>query len=243
MIYCGKSDIGNKRETNEDCFGSYVNEENKLSFFIIADGMGGHNAGEVASLMAVEQFLNEAKKFNGTKTKRVVKNFALKTLKEINGSIYTSSIENPGNNGMGTTSVLCIVTPTYITVANVGDSRAYFISKDEKKQLTIDHSYIEDLIRNGYLDRDLAKEHPGRHVITRALGVTSDIDIDTFEISYKQGDILIMCSDGLNSMVTDEVIYQIADGYSSPELICDHLIEEAKKNGGNDNITIIVVML
>jgi protein phosphatase len=144
---------------------------------------------------------------------------------------------------MGTTSVISIITPNYIIVANVGDSRAYFLSDNERKQLTIDHSYIEYLIRNGLLDRDLANEHPDRNIITRALGIVPEIAVDTFELTYKEGDLLIMCSDGLNSMVSDEMIYKIASKYESPEEICDNLINEAKRNGGNDNITIIVVRL
>lgn len=200
MVYCGKSDIGNLRVTNEDCFGQYVNEDDSIAFFIIADGMGGHNAGEVASRMAVDQFLAASKKFKGEKSKKDVKNFARNTLKEINSIIFNSASLNEQHHGMGTTSVLSIITKNKITVANVGDSRAYFISDNEKRQLTIDHSYIEYLIRNGVIDRDLAKEHPDRNVITRALGVAPEIAVDTFEITYKAGDLLIMCSDGLNSM-------------------------------------------
>ncbi|NLN03234.1 MAG: Stp1/IreP family PP2C-type Ser/Thr phosphatase [Clostridiaceae bacterium] len=243
MVYYGKSDIGHKRLSNEDCYGWYICDESEMSFFIIADGMGGYNAGEVASSMAVERFLDAARKYKGSKSKRSVRNFAINTLKEINCAIYDASNDNYNYAGMGTTSVISIITPNYIIVANVGDSRAYFLSDSERKQLTIDHSYIEYLIRNGLLDRDLAKEHPDRNIITRALGVAPEIAVDTFELTYKEGDLLIMCSDGLNSMVSDEMIYKIASKYESPEEICDNLINEAKINGGNDNITIIVVRL
>ena len=172
-----------------------------------------------------------------------MRNFAINTLKKINCAIYDASNDNYNYAGMGTTSVISIITPNYIIVANVGDSRAYFLSDNERKQLTIDHSYIEYLIRNGLLDRDLANEHPDRNIITRALGIVPEIAVDTFELTYKEGDLLIMCSDGLNSMVSDEMIYKIASKYESPEEICDNLINEAKRNGGNDNITIIVVRL
>lgn len=242
MVYCGKSDIGNLRVTNEDCFGQYVSEDG-IAYFIIADGMGGHNAGEVASHMAVDLFLTASKKYKGEKSLKNVKNFARNTLKKINQEIYDNANINEQHHGMGTTSVLSIITENTITVANVGDSRAYYISDNEKRQLTIDHSYIEFLIRNGVIDRDLAKEHPDRNVITRALGIAPEIAVDTFEIMYKAGDLLIMCSDGLNSMVNDEEIFEIAGSFEAPEEICDSLISKAKQNGGNDNITIIVVRL
>ena len=243
MLYFGKSDIGNKRTSNEDNYGWYLCSERDVSFFIIADGMGGHQAGEVASKIAVDGFLLEASKYCKSKTKKVLETFAKKTLEKLNADIYDKACLDCELEGMGTTSVIAIVSEPFVTIANVGDSRAYLISKREQKQLTVDHSYVEELISEGLLEREKAHSHPDSHIITRALGSGSSILVDTFNYNYEKSDILILCSDGLNTMVRDEKIYEIANKASSPEEICNSLIEEAKKNGGNDNITIIVVSL
>lgn len=244
MEFCAKSDVGLKRTINEDCFGSYLPESGDVGFFVVADGMGGHHAGEVASKMAVDCFLKEIQEFAKTSyTVEDLQEFAVRTMRKANEQIYSMAAANEARRGMGTTAVFCAIYQNKIVIANVGDSRAYLVSPSGNRQLTVDHSYVETLIQYGYIDRAAARLHPDRNLITRALGVEVDIEVDIFAYDYQARDVVILCTDGLNSMVTDKVIYHTVSQQADVEGICDKLISLAKDNGGMDNITIAVARL
>ncbi len=244
MEFCAKSDVGLKRAVNEDCFGSYLPEGKPAAFFVVADGMGGHNAGEVASKMAVDCFLEEIETFAAQPfTLEELQEFAVQTMRKANEQIFLTAAEDDAKRGMGTTAVFCAVYEKKIVIANVGDSRVYLISPSGNRQLTVDHSYVETLIQCGYIDRAAARIHPGRNLITRALGIEVEIEVDTFVYDYQERDVVILCTDGLNSMVTDKVIYNTVQQQTDVCCICDKLISLAKDNGGTDNITIIVARL
>ncbi len=243
MTFSAKSDKGLRRSSNEDSYGYHISEDGGRSFFIVADGMGGHNAGEEASRIAVEICLNRAKSCDAPEDAEQLAFFAKETLELANAAIMERAGESPSYNGMGTTAVFCIVTGSSVVVANVGDSRAYLVAQKGCRQLTVDHSLVEDLVRGGYLDRDAAMQHPDRNLITKALGSQETAEADTFVYAYEAGDTLILCSDGLNSMVDDSMICKIVKRGPDPETICANLTEQAKKNGGADNITVIAAVL
>lgn len=242
MKFSAKSDKGLIRKINQDSFGYYVNDTG-VCFFIVADGMGGHNAGEVASAIAVDTFTSEARALalqNGTET---VPNFIKNTLKKTNDLILYRADAEKELIGMGTTAVTAIVKDGKLIIGNIGDSRAYILSGESIEQLTVDHSYVELLLKAGSIDMEEAKIHPRRNEITRALGVRSYSEPDIFVMDYQEGDILILCSDGLNKMVNDAQIRDIASKSSDTDDICARLIDAAKENGGEDNITVIAAVL
>jgi len=241
MDFCAKSDVGITRIINEDNYGCYSGDNQNLFYFVVADGMGGHNAGEVASNLLVEYIIERAKESNKTfKTVEKIKHFIRNCIEKANKNIYSSSLADSLNRGMGTTAVMAIIQGNDIVVGNVGDSRAYLLKKEIKKQITVDHSYIEELIKAGIIRREDAEIHPDRHVITRALGMGSDINVDIFTDHFEQGDILILCTDGLTSMIESSTLYEIVSAQLSAEEICDLLIKTANDRGGYDNITVIV---
>lgn len=242
MDFCAKSDVGITRIINEDKYGFYSDDIKNLCYFVVADGLGGHNAGEVASNLLVEYIIEKAKEHNKSfETVDKIKQFIQNCIEKANNIIYSSSLADSLNRGMGTTAVMAVIQNNDIVIGNVGDSRAYLLKKDIKKQITIDHSYIEELIKAGIITREDAEIHPERHVITRALGRGADIKVDIFTDHFEEGDILILCTDGLTSMIESSSLYEIVNTELSAENICDLLIKRANDSGGYDNITVIVV--
>lgn len=229
------------REINEDSYNMIAGNAKTPYVFIIADGMGGHSCGEIASRAAVEYISDfmtrDSKRFMPKESCEVE---LRKLVEDTNSAVYQKSLERPEVNGMGTTLTMAVVVNTTITVAHVGDSRLYMVRDGSMQQVTEDHSYIEELVRKGSLTREEAEKHPRKNVITRAVGCTPELEVDILSLEMKKNDIFLLCTDGLTNMLDEDEIYDTAKG-NKPEVACEQLIEAAKKHGGEDNITVIVI--
>ncbi|MCJ7727023.1 MAG: Stp1/IreP family PP2C-type Ser/Thr phosphatase [Actinobacteria bacterium] len=250
MEYFADTDIGKYREKNED----YLYAENNL--FIVADGMGGHMAGEVASRIAVEAFIENfnsslkgiSKKISANKItdnpgSSQVKELLLKSIKSANREVYSKATLQPGYYGMGTTFTGCYIQQDKVYTIHVGDSRLYIKRGSEFNLLTSDHTIVGELFRRGEISYEQTFNHPQRNYLTNVLGVAKDIDPDFNSFKVLPEDILLLCSDGLNSMLKDEDIANIIDKYKDAKDIAKNLIKGAIKKGGLDNITVIVVKI
>jgi PPM family protein phosphatase len=222
------TDTGKKRRRNED---DYVVEP---PLFAIADGMGGAQAGELASSLAAAAVRDDEGE-GGNGERRVV---AL--IQEANRRVYQRSSQDATVSGMGTTMTVALVENGIVFFGHVGDSRAYLIRSGKLHQLTEDHSLVAELVRSGKLSPEEAETHPQRSVITRALGTDPDVDVDTFSVEARPGDLFMICSDGLTSMVDDEVILRTVEkDRNDLQAAAKALIRAANKGGGEDNITIV----
>jgi len=225
------TDPGRKRRHNED---AYVAAS---PIFAIADGMGGARAGEVASSLAAAAV--QGGEANGSGKERVV---AL--IQSANRSIYERSSRDAEVAGMGTTMTVALVEDATVTFGHVGDSRAYVLRDGALEQLTDDHSLVAELVRGGKLSAEEAEHHPQRSVITRALGTDPDVDVDTFVVDAHDGDVYVLCSDGLTDMIGDEEIGEvISEKRSNLDEAAKELVRRANKAGGQDNITVIAFEL
>lgn len=240
MNVCGLTDNGLSRENNQDSL--FVSDIFDLPLYIVADGMGGHNAGEIASGIAVETIKDV---FLNNKESLELKENIIKTIKdsisEANKRIFFKALGSPECSGMGTTLTMCYIYDKEIYIGHIGDSRAYFIKDSNIEQVTEDDSLVNELIKNGSITAEEAKTHPQRNVITKALGTSIDIEVDIYTMGYEEGDILIICSDGLSNMVKEKNVLNIIESEDNVNLACQGLIDLAKKNGGSDNITLIIV--
>jgi protein phosphatase len=226
-----KSDTGRQRRANEDSF--FV----RAPLFVVADGMGGAQAGEVASRLAAETFaggLPDA----GTPEQRLETR-----VRAANTRIHEVSQEDRALNGMGTTLTAAYLDGAELALAHVGDSRAYLLRDSELTRLTRDHTLVDELVRRGELTEQEAAEHPQRSIITRALGPEPDIDIDLHTHRMQAGDVLLLCSDGLTGMISEEEVAQILDGAASLGDAGRALVQAANEAGGRDNITVILFRL
>lgn len=250
MKVFGKTDIGAVRKVNQDFIFYSVNPVGQLpNLFIVADGMGGHKAGDYASRMSVENFIDYVMKAPQDLPIRIVDN----AIRHVNRMVMEKASQHSELNGMGTTFVVAFVVDKTLYVANVGDSRLYLITKypdgwhgdetviaPEINQVTEDHSFVSAMVRAGEITKEEAKNHPDKNIITRAIGASWDIRVDFFEVDLEAGDKILMCSDGLTNMVDDEDILDIVMNTPMDDTI-DKLIEVAKENGGLDNITAILI--
>jgi protein phosphatase len=226
------TDPGRRRRRNED---SYVCEP---PLFAIADGMGGAQAGEVASRLAAA-VLQEA---NGAE---LTEGRIAELIQEANRRVFQRSNEDAATSGMGTTMTVALVDDPgeSIVVGHVGDSRAYRVRDGELEQLTEDHSLVGELVRSGRLSAEEAEMHPQRSVITRAIGTEPDVDVDTFTIPARPGDLFLLCSDGLTDMIPDREILSILDGGDDLEAAARALVDAANTAGGEDNITVVLFQM
>lgn len=233
-----KTDIGKLRQLNQDFVFTSVYKLGALdNLFLVADGMGGHKAGDYASKCAVDTIIEMCSKSKGEKQIKAITD----AINEANSRIRRKAMEDENMIGMGTTLVLATITDDILTVANVGDSRLYIISEDEGiHQITRDHSLVEEMVRMGGIDRVSARNHPDKNIITRAIGATQNVNIDFFEVNLKNNDLILMCSDGLSNMIEDSEIQKIANNAKSLEDIANELINTANKNGGKDNISVVL---
>jgi protein phosphatase len=243
MIHCAKSDKGRVRPNNEDAF--YIPENmNELLLFIVADGMGGHNAGEVASRLAVEEISSFIKsKYYAKSFQEDVVLLIKEAFKAANEKIYTMSLQSEQLAGMGTTATLALFNQGRVYIGHVGDSRAYMLRGDHLRQLTKDHSLVWQLMEEGRLTAQEIKCHPMRNIITRALGVDEKVDVDVYDYEYKSGDIFLLCSDGLTNMLDDEKIREIILNADSIEAAAERLVQAANNLGGHDNITLELILV
>ncbi len=232
----GITDVGRVRSINQDFVFASDRPVGKLpNLFVVADGMGGHKAGERASSYAVEVFLDNVRKEREKNPIKVIR----RSIEKANTKVFEEAKTQERYRGMGTTLVAATVLKDTLYVANVGDSRLYLISGGIR-QVTRDHSLVEEMIRAGGLTREEARVHPDKNVITRAVGVEERIAIDFFDLSVKQGDKILLCTDGLSNMLTDEQICQIVQGESSLQSAGEKLVKAANQNGGRDNITVLL---
>ena len=231
------TDKGKTRKMNQDfVFTSREPVGNLPNLFIVADGMGGHNAGDYASRYAVEIIVDEISKCQEREPAAVL----LSAVKRANRELVAKAAQEAALLGMGTTAVLATLDKKRLWVANVGDSRLYILN-EEARQITRDHSLVEEMVRRGELGKKEARSHPDRHIITRALGAGADVEADIFEVDIRKGDQILMCSDGLTNMVEDEEILAIVKEEREISQKVERLVKEANQNGGRDNITVIVI--
>lgn len=233
------TDIGRKRQLNQDYI--YLSENpigNLPNVFIVADGMGGHNAGDYASRLAVETVVEEIGASSDKNPVKILDN----AIGRANTQLRKRAREDRSLRGMGTTLVAATCIDRCLVVANVGDSRLYVIS-DEIRQITQDHSLVEEMVRMGGIDKETARNHPDKNIITRAVGARSDVEVDFFNVELQTGDMVLLCSDGLTNMVEDEMICRILKGDGDLEDKVEDLMRTANQNGGKDNISMIVIEL
>ncbi len=233
---CYKTDIGKIRPHNEDAVKIYKNQN--CTIVVIADGMGGHEAGEVASAMVlniIEEHFNEDLIFNDSE---VLRKWLKQLLQQVNENILSYIEEHHLSHGMGTTAIVAVMTESFIAFAHIGDSRAYVLSHDQLRQITKDHTFVRKLVEEGKLSEQEAKNHPHRNIIMNALGVNKSLTFDYLVLERYQLDAILLCTDGLTSMVDDQEILSILNEKRSTEEKVNLLIELANRNGGTDNISV-----
>ena len=231
LKYGAKTDKGKVRELNEDSFLA-----NGL-VFAVADGMGGHQAGEVASALALEIIKSSFTKIPAEN----LKSYAQEAIKKANSKIFFQAQKRQEQQGMGTTLTLAIPHRNEVLIAQVGDSRAYHLRGDNLKQATVDHSLVQDMVASGKLSREEAQTHPMRSVITRALGAEETVEVDFIDLEVKEKDRILLATDGLTSMLSEDEIARIVKQDKELPAICDELVEEANQKGGTDNITVVLL--
>lgn len=240
MKVYAKSDIGKAREMNQDYISLSDNEKYKI--FIVADGMGGYKGGEVASSLAsvsVKEYINNNIEKIELNNKEEMLELIKNSIKYANTVVFNKSKEIQELEGMGTTIEVCLIYNNRAYIGHVGDSRIYRIRKNIIRKLTRDHSYVEDLVRDGTITREEAYNHPKKNMITRALGCYANVEPDLMVRGFLKGDIIVMTTDGLTNMVRDDEIYNIVK--ENTEVAHEKLIERANDLGGYDNITVIIL--
>jgi protein phosphatase len=230
------TDPGKVRSHNEDSV-TIISNNNKEYVLAIADGMGGHKAGEVASRIAIEHIKDSFYSLDTIGTKDTAVEWLRILVKEINDKIFDYATKNPESKGLGTTLVIAIKTEDFILYGNIGDSSGYVIKNNILHKVTKDHTYVGMLLNNGKLSEESAKNHPGKNLLTRALGANNPIEIDIFDVDTSVKG-LFLCSDGLTNMLTDEQIEKILNSDLRVEDIVVKLIKKANSRGGTDNISI-----
>ncbi len=231
------TDVGLKRNMNQDFVYASDQKVGCLeNLYIVADGMGGHNAGDYASRCAVETIVD----YIGSAGEKPPVALLLEAVRAANETVLARSLQDRKLEGMGTTLVAATVQKGCLYVANVGDSRLYILDEDEIVQITRDHSLVEEMVRSGQLAREKARTHPEKNVITSAVGMKSMPKIDCFDAALCPGDIFLICSDGLTNMLEDEEIHRIAMSGENLSEAAQKLIDAANRNGGSDNISVIL---
>lgn len=227
------TDIGLVRKVNQDNY--YISEDDGL--FIVADGMGGHKAGEVASRMAIDTIRSEFKKAQRPKQLQQLIRLMYDCIDKANETVYATAVKESDYSGMGTTLVVCCIFEDTAVIAHVGDSRGYIIRDGSIEQVTEDHSVVQQLINKGSITKEEARSHPQRNMITRAVGTDKTVCVDTCVLDIKKGDYILLCSDGLSGMIEDDEMLRILLRTESHQA----LIDKANDYGGRDNITVIIL--
>lgn len=237
----GITDKGTSRQQNQDSFCIDLNKDEGQAVFVVCDGMGGARAGNVASELAVKVFSESIK--SGVKTDMnlpYMTNCIRASVARANSAVFEKASSDKEFSGMGTTLVGALINHNYAVIANIGDSRAYYINPEGILRITKDHSVVEDLISRGDLTHEQARTHPSKNLITRALGTESEVEPDVYNIKIEDDGFLLLCSDGLTNLMSDqEILYEVLHG-GKPEDCCDRLINDALKKGAPDNITVVL---
>ena len=237
MISFGLTHVGQKRSINQDYI--YFSDEpvgNLPNLYIVADGMGGHKAGDKASSYAVEEFVKHIQKAEGEHPLVLMRN----AMDDVNGDLYQLASSKPEYEGMGTTFVSAVVLDESVYIMNIGDSRLYVLD-DNLTQISLDHSLVEELVRNGQLTKEEAKNHPQKNVITRAVGVNTKVKADFFQVSMDDVKSILLCSDGLTNMVTEQTIKYVLENTKNIRKAAEALIGLANDSGGLDNISVVII--
>ncbi|MCY9806896.1 Stp1/IreP family PP2C-type Ser/Thr phosphatase [Lentilactobacillus senioris] len=235
-----QSSKGMVREKNEDAVGAFKNSQD-ISLAIIADGIGGNRAGEVASKMTVT-YLGTQFKMSTATDLSAAKTWLSSELVIANQKILDYAAEDPDLEGMGTTLVAALISDEQVVIANIGDSRGYVLHANELAQLTEDHSYVNELVKNGDLTPAEAEHNPYKNIITKSLGINTEAKADYHRYQTTSGDQLLLCTDGLTNMVTPDKIKTILNSQTTLKEKCELLIQEANQNGGADNITVLLIL-
>lgn len=232
----GRTDVGIVRSGNED---NYLMIPDR-AVFIVADGMGGHAAGEVASEMAVHIISEELGDVRGS-GEDVAADRMREAIRQANASIFERTLTEHDKRGMGTTATAMVLNGQRYLIGQVGDSRAYLLREQQLVQLTKDHSYVQEQVDAGYLSPEEARTHPYSNVITRCVGANNDVAPDMYVGAVREGDFYLLASDGLTGMLDDPELHALLMASSEPQSLVDSLISEANERGGLDNITVIVI--
>ena len=239
MEYFGITDKGRVRPTNQDIYRLEVRPEKESAFLLVCDGMGGANAGIVASRFAADSFLADAAGALDSAPDEIMRHKTmLHALEKANDTVFGLAGRQPEFRGMGTTLVGAFVQGREASILNVGDSRAYLFDGETLRQVSEDHSYVEEMRRLGRISAEDARTHPQKNLITRAVGVDATVDGDLFEVELRDMDILLLCSDGLTGMVEDEKIAEVLAKAGTLEDKGRELLTLALEGGGRDNITV-----
>lgn len=241
MQIFGKTDKGIIRETNQDAF-NYEELSNSAFFAVVCDGMGGANAGNVASEYAVRIISDYLKRSYRTGMTPVqIENIMRSAVYSANMQVYEAALNDENLKGMGTTVVLLLVDGDNGYILHIGDSRAYVYSSNVLSQITVDHSVVQNMIDSGEITIDEAKSHPSKNIITRALGISEEVNADLSFVALSRGDIVLLCSDGLTNFVSVDEISNIFEDFD--DNVVTRLIDKANAGGGGDNITAVVVKI
>lgn len=240
MQFAGQTDIGLVRKSNQDAYNAGSLSENAV-WAVVCDGMGGANGGNIASETAIDVITKKILEgYQENMDSQAIKQLLVTALEEANEKVYERAKQDETLKGMGTTAVLCLIQENTIHLVNVGDSRAYLLTREDVNQITRDHSIVQEMLESGEITEEQARNHPRKNIITRALGVDDTVVVDYFEIPFEEHAKLILCSDGFSGSLTPERIYHFSRGLTA-EKITKRAIELAKEAGGNDNITVVTI--
>ncbi len=235
-----RTNVGLIRTVNEDR-AAIRSDLSGVTISLLADGMGGHQAGEVASQTAIDVLTRELSGIHAELPELELQAIIAHAFEQANAEIYRQAVSNSQMSGMGTTIVAAISDAIRLTIAHIGDSRAYLYRKGKLQQLTEDHSLVNELLKSGQITEQEASSHPRRNVLTRALGTDSVVTADIKHLEWAPGDLLLLCSDGLTNLVKEQVIIHTLRGSKTLEWKADRLIELALAGGGDDNVTVVLV--
>ena len=237
--YC-QTDVGLKRNSNQDFVYASDQKVGRLpSLLIVADGMGGHAAGDLASRVCVETVVSSIEGSGQTETIPIL----AEAVQKANRAVLKKAAEKPEYAGMGTTIVAAVIDGNTLYVANVGDSRLYLIDDDRIDQITLDHSLVAEMVRSGRISPEQMRNHPEKNIITRAVGGEENVEVDFFDVGLHKGDVVLLCSDGLTNMVEDEQIFRIVRREKTLRDAGQKLISAANSAGGRDNISVVLARL
>jgi len=237
-LHAGLTNVGKVRTSNEDSMGLFPDQ----NLYSVADGMGGHAAGEVASKLAVETLTEAFSKSEGSENSHDPAQRLEMAIKEANHKIYGAGKQTPDLAGMGTTIVSTYMDQETAYIGHVGDSRAYLVRLNQISQLTKDHSLVNEYLNRGMMSPEEAEHHPLKHVLSRALGTSAQVEVDILVLPVKPGDILLLCSDGLSNTVPSETFLKILQNLNGKlQEACSELVEQANSHGGIDNITVVLL--
>ncbi|GAA0445588.1 Stp1/IreP family PP2C-type Ser/Thr phosphatase [Lentibacillus halophilus] len=235
-----KTDQGQVRNHNEDCGGLFYNQKGEL-LAIIADGMGGHQAGDVASQMATAFVRKQWEQTGDFSSSEAIENWLYETASDVNEALLEHARENEDCAGMGTTAVMAVCSDIYAVISHIGDSRLYVWNEHGLSQVTEDHSLVNELVRSGQISKDDAEYHPRKNVLLKALGTEEYATAETQTIVWRTGDKLLLCSDGLTNKLHDNEIHSYLQNDQSIDVTAEELINLANERGGEDNISLIIV--